>query len=476
MLCQIEADSPLDTSGLRAGDVIVQVGDELLPNREDPTLSLIELIETQHTPGEPLVLRAWSGGELVAVSLELDSIPLDRGLPASIDRFDAMAERALAYLASEQRPDGSWATDPASSEPNPATTALACSAFMAGGHTLRSGAHQDVLRLGAEFWSEALSADAAELKPWDTAFGTAFLAELAAQSGSRPHKRMLARAVELLLEQQADDGGWLEGAPTHEERDLVTNQALGALGMAARAGAEIPDQAWTDACRYLVHSANEGYVGRSRSAQFDRRGERARCAGAAAALLAMNCARTDAHLLALVGYQTKLATEVAEAPRAPALGVLHAAVLAKQRGGPAWSEFCRQFRYLLVSVLKRDGSCHWIPRPRPAQRLPFEGPTFDTACVALITSLQHDRSPTLLATHGPDDLPRRDSTGAVLQGSGAATPTDRPQLPPGAQVIQLKAGESLRDKLESLGVSEEQIEQAEKQVPVKKKAPKGGQR
>jgi len=56
------------------------------------------------------------------------------------------------------------------------------------------------------------------------------------------------------------------------------------------------------------------------------------------------------------------------------------------------------------------------------------------------------------------------------RGGAAAPPPDMPAIPPGGQVIQLKAGEDLREQLEKLGVSEEQIEKIEKQIPSQGKA------
>src|SRR6266850_7263372 len=62
--------------------------------------------------------------------------------------LDEAIDRALAYLASSQDRDGSWS---ARYNKNPAISALAVMAFLAGGHVPGEGKYGDVVKKGVDF-------------------------------------------------------------------------------------------------------------------------------------------------------------------------------------------------------------------------------------------------------------------------------------------------------------------------------------
>lgn len=455
---RVEDGGPLASAGLLPGDVIVRVGAELLPNKPDPTPDFWTAVEASISAGAPIELTWLRDGTVATAALRIDLPPLERGLPDAVERFDLGARRALAFLAGRQNADGS-----VGAPPRLAVTALAGCAFLASGSRLRDGDFADQLR-GCYDYVTAAFAGESSATAMDLALATMFLAELTATGASPKLTGALERSTGLLLAQQVEDGGW----PATGDRDAVTNQALLALGMASRAGRRVPDEAITRGCRYLQQMANDGHIGRTTRPDFDRRSEAGRCAGAAAALQALNVGRDDPYLARLRDYHVQRGTELAAAPALATLHTLNAAVACRQRGGGDWLRYYADFRHLLSGVQRRDGACQWLPRATPAAS--FEDQDWDTACLALILGLQREHLPVLLARHAPADLPMRDAAGAVqaadARPAGGEPP---PDAHGGMRMIQLNPGEDLDKQLDGLGLPDDVLKSLKEQVEQTKK-------
>jgi hypothetical protein len=461
VLRQVLPGGPLAAAGLQPGDAIVQVGGELLPNKPDPTLDLIAAIETRLSKGAPLALGWLRRGELRTADVALDLPPLERGLPGPIERFDRIAEAALARLAALQQSDGSIPVRGGDRAATLAATGLAGLAFVAGGSGLREGRYADQVRACHDRIADALR-DAQPQDVFGDASALLFVAELAAQSSTQKLQRMLQLGTARLLAAQGESGGWSAPQSGRDVADLATNLALLGLGMAERAGAAVPPEAIVKGCHYLGHIANDGHVGRSTRADFDRRNEAGRCAGTAVALRALGCSARDPLVIRLLGYAAENGAGLARAPLAAPLHVLSFAVASRQSGLPAWQRFWAGFRHLLVAVQAADGSCRWLPRPG-TQDLPFEGEAWDTACVACIAALQHERVPVLLGRHAGAQ-PVRDASGAPT-ADGAAAGAGLPEGFPGdAQMIEISSPEDLAKQLEALGMPKEQIDAMKEQL------------
>jgi hypothetical protein len=471
VLRDVVPGAPLAAAGLRAGDAIVQVAGELLPNKPDPALELIAAVEARVSAGGPVTLGWLRGGELQTAAIALAEPPLERGLPGPLERFDRIAAAALARLVALQRPDGSFPARADDAAARLACTGLAGCAFLAGGSGLRDGAFADAVRACSELVGAALREPQPAPAAWGDACALLFVAELAAKSPTQNVQRMLQLGTARLLAAQADDGGWPAGDAGRDAADLATNLALLALGAAERAGATVPADVIARGCRYLQQVANDGHVGRSRREGFDRRNEAGRCAGAASALRALGCRAQDPFVRRLLDYAGQAGAELAHAPLAAPLHVLSVAIASRQEGLPAWQRFWVGFRHLLVAVQASDGSCRW-PARAGARPLPFEGEAWDTACLALIAALQHDRVRLLLARHALAQ-PERDASGAPLPGGAdrAATPPDAPAGD--AQMIRITNPEDLRKQLEDLGLPQDQIDALDKQMREQVKEKKG---
>jgi len=180
VVAQVFAGAPLASAGVARGDVIVGVGGEWLPNKEDPGLDLVDLVERAvSAEAQALELDVLSAGRLRSARVEIDVAPLEVGLPAAVVRFASAADAGLARLARLQQGDGSFPTAAGTEDAETAVAALAGLAFLAGGSTLEEGEHAARLALCEQRVRAALDDEASELGSFALAFATAFLAELA---------------------------------------------------------------------------------------------------------------------------------------------------------------------------------------------------------------------------------------------------------------------------------------------------------
>jgi hypothetical protein len=167
-----------------------------------------------------------------------------------VERVTAATDKALAYLASKQRPDGGWAD-------NNAVNGLALLAFLGRGHVPGRGPYKDVLEKGKKF---VLS------KQQPTGFlgfgsmyehGLATLA-LAEMYGMDPDPELEAKlrlAVDLIIKCQSPAGGW-RYSPAPVDQDLsVTVMQIVALRAANNAEVPVPEATIKKAIAYVQSCA-----------------------------------------------------------------------------------------------------------------------------------------------------------------------------------------------------------------------------
>ena len=251
-----------------------------------------------------------------------------------------------------------------------------------------------------------------------------------------------------------DAGDTGEGSIAFSDATLATNQALLALGMAERVGAPVAGEVLRRGLAFVRQRTNDGHVFSVDVPGFDRRREAGRANGAAAALLALNCRRTDPFLRELTDYGDRHGPTIPGARAGVPLHVLNTAVLARQRGLDAWAVFFEEFRHLLVSVQEPDGS--FAPYPHdpaadPAAELALDalcaGEAGRTALWTLVAALQSDRLPVLGAS-ARNPLQTTMTSAGVRVASGFAAHVPAP--------VQLEGGE-WKHVLEAAGVDPEQV-------------------
>ena len=168
----------------------------------------------------------------------------------------------LAYLAASQHDDGSFASG--GYRGNVAICGLAGLAFIAGGNTPGRGPHgenvtrcvQYILANTQESGFISASGSVSHGPMYGHGFATLFLAECYGMSASDEIREKLARAVDLIVNTQNDEGGW-RYQPRRLDADIsVTICQVMALRAARNAGIEVPRETIDNCIEYVRRSQN----------------------------------------------------------------------------------------------------------------------------------------------------------------------------------------------------------------------------
>jgi hypothetical protein len=181
----------------------------------------------------------------------------------------AAVERGLDWLTAHQNPDGSWtgkigfklnseyrATEEAG---HVGVTALAGTAYLAGGHSPERGEHAPALARALDYVLGAVQEDGYITlngsRMYSHAFATLFLAEACGMTHRSDVRTKLQKAVDFIVETQNLEGGW-RYVPFSPESDMsiVVCQCM-ALRAARNIGIRVPRTTIDRAARYVVDSA-----------------------------------------------------------------------------------------------------------------------------------------------------------------------------------------------------------------------------
>lgn len=181
----------------------------------------------------------------------------------------AAVERGLAWLASHQNADGSWSAkigfklnneySTTAEGGHVGVTALAGTAFLAGGYTPERGKYADVLSRALDYVLSGVQDDGYVTmngsRMYSHAFATLFLAEACGMTHRNDVRAKLQKAVDFIVETQNQEGGW-RYVPFSPESDMsiVVCQAI-ALRAARNIGIRVPRSTIDRAARYVVDSA-----------------------------------------------------------------------------------------------------------------------------------------------------------------------------------------------------------------------------
>ena len=478
VITEVHTDTPL-SGRLRVGDVIVRIGDDFVPNKEDPTIDVIEMIESTIVDTSTEVpLGVYREGALTTLDWTPKVPSLNQGLPELPVRFATAIERGLAFLRTQQREDGSFSPrDDASLSERIILTSFVGSAFVAGLEQDEDGTVKGCL----DFLKNTVEADA-PLTPFAQASALHLFAQM--MGGMPPDMSLIGpmgRTLAALRASQGEDGGWSAmGGESDEslgpnELTLTTNLALLALGSLERNGIQGDDELGTcieKACAFLKAKTNDGRVFTRFDDDFDRRAEAGRSAGAALALHALGCPASDPFFTELGEYHQKYLSEVPSAPNAVLYHLMHSACLHRVLGRSSWESFYFEFRYLLMSLQCPDGSFAAIPHSSP-ERWPIDealdSPAWRTALVVLTLAAKEGR---LALFHSPPQLRTRNSDG-VLQESGSEAPGEGMPDMDGKKVMQFNSLEEAQEFLKSMGVDPSQLESGAGTIEMKSEKKEG---
>lgn len=182
--------------------------------------------------------------------------------PALWRESQQAAEDGLRWLAKTQSEHGYWQADVGHKrsddymilrsgqvnemrgEGHVGVTAICGMAFLAGGHLPDRGRYGPTVRraldyVGSHVEESGMITDGGT-RMYSHAFGTLFLAEVYGMSGDEETRRMLERAVNLIVDCQNAQGGWRYNAFTHEADVSVTVCQVQALRAARNIGIEVP--------------------------------------------------------------------------------------------------------------------------------------------------------------------------------------------------------------------------------------------
>ena len=179
VVTEVTSDAPLARAGVMRGDVIVRAGETWLPNKEDPNLDLIRILEAEISGGiASIELGVLRSGKVTTITLEHGLVPLEVGLPTASERLSAMTRAGLDKLAGLQQPDGSFTGSTRNADEVVMTCAVAGLAFVAGGSHPDEGPHAEALALCRNRVETALADESITLGSWPTVWATMFIAEL----------------------------------------------------------------------------------------------------------------------------------------------------------------------------------------------------------------------------------------------------------------------------------------------------------
>jgi hypothetical protein len=273
----------------------------------------------------------------------------------NLDRVNASLDRGLAYLASQQRRDGSWSS-------NNACNALSLLAFMGRGHVPGRGKYAELLERGKRF---LLGTEHAEI-PGYFSLGTMYehglvtlcLAEMYGMDPDPELEAKLRRAVKLIEATQSPRGGWRYN-PAPDNQDLsVTVIQIVALRAANNAEIPVDPNVIQRAIQYVklcaVPTGGFGYEGRN--------GMTPQTTAAGILSLQLLGLQDDPQVQKSVQYlQQFLRSDTREQWENSGLGYFYyfhyyAIQAHYQHGGKPWSEWHPRVREMFLERQNRDGS------------------------------------------------------------------------------------------------------------------------
>lgn len=172
--------------------------------------------------------------------------------------------RGMEWLAARQRETGAWSCRighklyfgyEGPEGDHVGVTALACLAFMAGGHTPGRGTYGPNVERGLRFTLSCAREDGyithAGSRMYSHAYATLFLADVYGMTSDPQVHPRLRTAVDLIVRAQSPEGGW-RYAPDGRDADLsVTVSTLQALRAARNAGIHVPVDTIERAMHYV---------------------------------------------------------------------------------------------------------------------------------------------------------------------------------------------------------------------------------
>jgi len=296
---------------------------------------------------------------------EKDRVKMDEKTKAAVDK-------ALKWLKDQQAGDGSWG--------NTAITAFSLLAFMSNGHLPNQGTYGPEVSKGTRYLLACARDDGYLVGPkggnmYCHGMATLALTQVFGMTGDEDVKKVLKKAVDLLVKSQNHEGGWRYD-PTPTGADIsVTIMAVMALRGAKDSGLHVPDKTMSEAVKY-INKCFDKRTGGYRYQPFSAGAGYARTA-AGVCVLQLSGEYDADDIKKAVEYLERTADD----RQHYWYGHYYAAHALNQVGGEVWEKYYDRMKSTLLPKQKPSGE--WYdPRLEAAY-----GPVYQTSIAVLILSV-----------------------------------------------------------------------------------------
>lgn len=307
---------------------------------------------------------------LLAHARAEEKVKIDDATKKSIDK-------ALVWLKDHQDRDGKWG--------NTAITSFALLAFMANGHVPNQGLYapevaKAVRHLLAEAKEDGYLAGRGGGNMYCHGMATLALTQVYGMTGDEEVKKVLKKAVNLIVSSQNTEGGWrYDPSPTGADISVTIMQVM-ALRGAKDSGLHVPDNTIKNALKYIdkCHDRRSGgykYMPYSSGAGYAR-------TAAGVCVLQLGGEYEAEQIEAAVKYMERQEND----QQHYWYGHYYAAHAFHQVGGKKWEDYYARMKDTLLSRQRNSGE--WLERMEQ-----HNGAAYQTAIAVLILSVPSDYLP-----------------------------------------------------------------------------------
>jgi squalene cyclase len=307
---------------------------------------------------------------LLAPARAEEKVKIDDATKKAIDK-------ALVWLKDHQDRDGKWG--------NTAITSFALLAFMANGHVPNQGLYapevaKAVRHLLAEAKEDGYLAGRGGGNMYCHGMATLALTQVYGMTGDEEVKKVLKKAVDLIVKSQNTEGGWrYDPSPTGADISVTIMQVM-ALRGAKDSGLHVPDQTIKNALKYIdkCHDRRSGgykYMPYSSGAGYAR-------TAAGVCVLQLGGEYEAEQIEAAVKYMEREEND----RQHYWYGHYYAAHAFHQVGGKKWEDYYARMKDTLLSRQRASGE--WLERMEQ-----HNGAAYQTAIAVLILSVPSDYLP-----------------------------------------------------------------------------------
>ncbi len=189
------------------------------------------------------------------------------------ERTEQMIKGGLKFLASSQKPNGSWAEG--DNNHAAAITAYVLLAFMSTGHLPGEGEYGAVVKRGSDFLLNCVRPDgyiaaaAGSHNMYGHGIATLALGELYGMTRDETVRPRLERAVKLIIGSQSKEGGWRYNPKPGDADVSVSVLQVVALRVAKNSGIDVPQETIDRAISYIraCHHDSGGFTYQAKGGQ-----------------------------------------------------------------------------------------------------------------------------------------------------------------------------------------------------------------